>query len=305
MNQSPKRSAMGLITASVVLHKTPPAQLERLLSCIKESTIAPEIYLVDNSPNPADMPCFRLPGVTYIRANKNNGYGAGHNIALRAILDKAQFHFVLNPDIYFAPSELEKMVAFMALDPSIGQLMPKVIYPDGSLQYLCKLLPTPADLFLRRFSFGPLKALTRRQVERFELRHTNYSRVLDVPYLSGCFMLFRISALRQVGLFDERFFMYPEDIDITRRMHAQFRTVFYPEAVIVHDHARESYKSSRALWTHIYNSVRYFNKWGWIWDPQRARFNRDTLRQIMQLSQNGLTIPSGPHDVKENEPSGY
>jgi GT2 family glycosyltransferase len=305
MNQSPKTSATGLITASVVLHKTPPAQLERLLSCIKESTIAPEIYLVDNSPNPAEMPCFHLPGVNYIRANKNNGYGAGHNIALRAILDKAQFHFVLNPDIYFAPSELEKMVAFMALDPSIGQLMPKVIYPDGSLQYLCKLLPTPADLFLRRFSLGPLKALTRRQAERFELRHTNYSRVLDVPYLSGCFMLFRISALRQVGLFDERFFMYPEDIDITRRMHAQFRTVFYPEAVIVHDHARESYKSSRALWTHIYNSVRYFNKWGWIWDPQRARFNRDTLRQIEQLFQNGLPIPSSPRDLKENEPTGY
>jgi len=103
---------------------------------------------------------------------------------------------------------------------------------------------------------------------------------MDIPYLSGCFMLFRVSALRTVGLFDERFFMYPEDIDITRRMHTEYRTVFYPAATIVHDHARESYKSKRALWIHITNLIKYFNKWGWIRDPERSRINRETLRQI-------------------------
>jgi len=66
----------------------------------------------------------------------------------------------------------------------------------------------------------------------------------------------------QIGFFDERFFMYPEDIDITRRMHTEFRTVFYPGATVVHDHARQSYKSMRALWVHLYNLVRYFNKMG-------------------------------------------
>lgn len=95
-------------------------------------------------------------------------------------------------------------------------------------------------------------------------------------------MLFRMSALKQVGLFDERFFMYAEDIDITRRMHARFRTVYYPGATIVHDHARASYRSGRALRTHIVNMIRYFNKWGWIGDRERDQFNRETLIQIEQ-----------------------
>jgi hypothetical protein len=271
------------ITASVVLYNTAESQLVRLIDCIRKSSIAIDTYLVDNSPNPADLPCFHLPGITYIRADTNGGYGAGHNIALRRILDRSKYHFVLNPDIYFGPEEMEKMIGFMNADPAIGQLMPKVVYPDGSLQYLCKLLPGPADLFLRRFGLGPLKKIADSRAQHFELRHTGYDRVMDVPYLSGCFMLFRISALQTVGLFDERFFMYPEDIDITRRMHAQYRTVFYPGAMIVHDHARDSYKSKRALWIHITNLIRYFNKWGWLRDPERGNFNRETLRQIRRL----------------------
>ena len=275
---------MSNVTASVVLYNTPESQLNRLIDCIQKSTIAIDTFLVDNSPNPVDLPCFHRPSITYIRADANRGYGAGHNIALRRILDRSKYHFVLNPDIYFDPEELEKMIGFMDATPAIGHLMPKVVYPDGSLQYLCKLLPTPADLFLRRFAFGPLKKIADSRAELFELRHTGYDKVMDVPYLSGCFMLFRVSALRSVGFFDEQFFMYPEDIDITRRMHAKHRTVFYPGATIVHDHARDSYKSNRALWIHITNLVKYFNKWGWFHDPQRSRFNRETFRQIRQLT---------------------
>lgn len=226
------------------------------------------------------MDSFHLPNITYIKSEQNRGYGAGHNIALRKVLDGSDFHFVLNSDIYFEPMELEKMIQFMGQDPTIGHLMPRVIYPSGQLQYLCKLVPTPADLFLRRFSFTPFRDMTRRRSERFELRFTNYDETMDVPYLSGCFMLFRTAALRRIGIFDERFFMYPEDIDITRRMHAEFRTVFYPRATVIHDHARESYKSARALWVHVYNVAKYFNKWGWFHDPQRSRVNRKILEQL-------------------------
>lgn len=287
---------MCKITASVVLYNTPEAQLTRLLDCIRSSSVHIETYLVDNSPAPRDLPCFHFPRVIYIKANANEGYGAGHNIALRVILDdQAEFHFVLNPDIYFESSELEKMIRYIRQDSTIGQLMPRVTFPDGSLQYLCKLLPTPADLFLRRFSFGPLKKWQEARREIFELRHCGYDRALDIPYLSGCFMLFRTSALRNVGLFDERFFMYPEDIDMTRRMHAEFRTVFFPGATVVHDHAKESYRSFRALRIHVWNSIKYFNKWGWIRDAQRARFNRETMRQI------ALQSTSSSHAALEND----
>lgn len=271
---------MSGITASVVLYRTPAAQVLRLHDCLSRSSMRPDLYIIDNSPEPTTLPFEKVPWITYIHTEANLGYGAGHNIALRRVLDSSEFHFVLNPDICFEAEELEKMMAFMVQHPGVGQLMPRVIYPDGSLQYLCKLIPTPADLFLRRFMVGPLSRLAQKRIERFELRFTGYNLEMNVPYLSGCFMLFRTSVLQNVGLFDERFFMYPEDIDITRRVNACFRTVFFPGATIVHDHARDSYKSNLALWIHMTNLVKYFNKWGWFHDPARSKVNRETLQQF-------------------------
>lgn len=281
----PAVTAAGEITASVVLYNTPESQLTRLLDCLAQSSVPVQTYLIDNSPVSIQFPCMHRPGVFYMRAKSNRGYGAGHNIAIRQILDKAQYHFVLNPDIYFESLEIEKMIRFIQSDPSIGQLMPKVVYPDGRPQYLCKLVPSPADLFLRRFAVGPLTRNADVRTARFELRHTNYDKVMDVPCLSGCFMLFRTSALRRVGLFDERFFMYLEDTDLCRRVHAQFRTVFYPGATAMHDHAKDSYKSVRALLVHVRNAIRYFNKWGWFRDPERSRINRATLQSLQRKSE--------------------
>ena len=96
---------------------------------------------------------------------------------------------------------------------------------------------------------------------------------MNVPYLTGCFMFLRLSALEQVGLFDERYFMYPEDIDLTRRLHTRFLTLYYPYATVIHDHERASYKNLKMLMIHIVNLCRYFNKWGWIFDAERDRFN--------------------------------
>jgi GT2 family glycosyltransferase len=269
-----------MISASIVLYNTPKWQLDRLLDCIWASSVIPRLYLVDNSPVPTDHSVCRDSRVTYLRIGRNLGFGGGHNVALRMALNRSELHFVFNPDIHFGAEELEKMIHFMRQNEHVGQLMPKVLYEDGSIQYLCKLIPTPADLFLRRFAAGPLRSVLRKRMERFELRLSGYDRTTDIPYLSGCFMLFRIESLRRIGLFDERFFMYPEDIDITRRMHAEYRTVFFPGATIVHDHARESYKNRLSMWIHATNLIRYFNKWGWIRDPERSRVNRETLRQF-------------------------
>ena len=120
---------------------------------------------------------------------------------------------------------------------------------------------------------------------RFEMQASDYNKIMDVPYLSGCFMFFRVSALREIGLFDERFFMYPEDIDITRRMHERFRTVFYPEVSVIHNHARQSYVSFKMLKVHIVNIIKYFNKWGWFFDKERKRINNEIMA-------NGIVNPN-------------
>lgn len=266
-----------IITSSVVLYQTEPCQLFRLLDCIHESKIVNKIYLIDNSSVNIDYDFSDYSLVSYIKLNKNIGYGAGHNVAIRLAKQLSDFHFVLNPDIYFEEFMLEMMINRMLEDKSIGQLMPKVLYPNGEIQYLCKLIPTPIDLIFRRFLKGAFKAYITKRTEIFELHFTGYSKEMDVPYLSGCFMLFRVSCLQVVGLFDERFFMYPEDVDITRRMHKKYRTLFYPEASIFHDHAKDSYKSKKMLWIHMVNMIRYFNKWGWIFDSERRDVNKRTL----------------------------
>ena len=157
-------------------------------------------------------------------------------------------------------------------EPQVGSLMPKVLYPDGELQYLCKLLPSPMDVLTRRLL--PKKWFAARNA-RYEMRSSGYNRVMNVPYLSGCFMLLRVEAAAAVGLFDERYFMYPEDMDLTRRLHRHYKTVYYPAVSIIHEHGRASYKSLKMLGIHAINMCRYFNKWGWFCDAERVRFNRN------------------------------
>ena len=269
-----------IITASIVLYQTNPNDLYRLLDCIHESKIINKVYLIDNSIINIDYNLSNYHLVSYIRLNKNIGYGAGHNIAIRFAQKLSTFHFVINPDIYFDALMLEKMVNRMLEDESIGQLMPKVLYPNGEIQYLCKLIPSPFDLIFRRFLKGIFMDYSKKREEIYELRFTNYSSEMNVPYLSGCFMLFRVACFQVIGIFDERFFMYPEDIDITRRMHMKFKTIYYPEAVIFHDYAKDSYKSKKMLWVHMKNMIKYFNKWGWYFDSNRKFINNRVIQSL-------------------------
>jgi len=125
---------------------------------------------------------------------------------------------------------------------------------------------------LRRITFGRLGRESSSNA-RYELRHLDHSRPINAPYLSGCFMLLRTEALTKAGLFDERFFMYPEDIDLTRRIHRDYLTLYYPSETIVHAHRQASYHSLKMLWIHVTNMCRYFNKWGWLCDREREQYN--------------------------------
>jgi hypothetical protein len=107
----------------------------------------------------------------------------------------------------------------------------------------------------------------------FELSNVDTNVVLSVPHLSGCFMLMRKKALLECGVFDERFFLYFEDVDLTRRIHERYQTVYYPHVKITHRHDKGSYKSPRLLFYGIRSAVRYFNKWGWVWDDKRDLAN--------------------------------
>ena len=152
--------------------------------------------------------------------------------------------------------------------------MPKILYPDDQVQYLCKQLPTPFDLIGRRFIPGFLKPVFKKRFDRYETRDRDYNRAMEVPHLSGCFMMLRTGVFETVGLFDERFFMYLEDVDYSRRVHARYKTVYYPGVSVYHQYHKGSYKRWRHLEYHIVSAVKYFNKWGWFFDRQRKAINK-------------------------------
>lgn len=269
------------ITASIVIYQNKPAILNRAIKSFLNTDLTIKLYLIDNSPLAyPEKNSLGDKRIEYIFNNRNIGFGRGHNIALRKLIDNTKYHLILNPDIFFERGVLENLYSFMESHPAIGLIMPKVLSFDESLQYLCRLLPTPYDLILRRFNSKLLKAIFKNSLEKHELKFTQYNRVMQVPYLSGCFMFVRNEAVKKIGLFDERFFMYLEDVDLSRRIGREYKTIYYPQAVIYHGFEKGSYKNSALLWHHIISAVRYFNKWGWFFDKERRRINREAFSQF-------------------------
>ena len=143
--------------------------------------------------------------------NKNNGFGAGHNEIMSHPELMGRYHLVLNPDIHFEPGVIDRLYSYMEDNPDVGNVMPKVTYPNGDLQYLCKLLPTPIDWIGRLII--PIKKVKERINYNFEMHFADYNKTMNVPYLSGCFMFLRKSAIAEIGQFDTHIFMYGEDTD--------------------------------------------------------------------------------------------
>jgi len=274
---------MKNINVSIVLFKNDQDLVKKAIYSCVNSVLINRIYLIDNSPTDILSCLASLDSrIEYIFNNANLGFGKAHNIALkRSIEENIPYHLVLNPDVYFEKGVLEELYKFMETNKDVGIVMPKVLYPDGNIQYLCKLLPTPLDLFGRRFlNFGPFKKIVEKRNEIYELRFTGYDKIMEVPYLSGCFMFIRTEVLKNVGLFDERFFMYLEDTDLSRRIHRVAKTIYYPYVHVYHEYGKGSYKSLKLLYYHIKSAIKYFNKYGWFFDKERKEINKRILKKL-------------------------
>ena len=285
-----------MITASIVTYNNNLLDLEGILRSLLISPVQ-KVWIVDHSDVftglEAELQEYMRKDDVYLQhagrgfqleyiRHDNKGYGSGHNVALRKAMEEgSQYHLVVNPDVWFGAEVIPALWRLMEEDESVAQVMPKVLFLNGSVQYLAKLLPTPLDLFCRFFL--PAKLIKKRN-SRFELKQSGYDKQMNVPYLSGCFMFLRMSALKSEGLFDERYFMYLEDADITRRLHVKYKTLFFPSVSIYHRFSRLSYHNWRMSVVHIVNVVRYFNKWGWFYDRGRRRFNKKLLKELKRLN---------------------
>ncbi len=273
---------MYQLTCSIVLYNTDIQVISQVLNSVLQSKLNLFVYLIDNSSTNKlqnDLKEYLYDErVEYLFNNKNIGFGAAHNIAINKSIDQSAFHLVLNPDIEFSNNVLEEIYDFMLKHNDVGQLLPQVLYKDGSIQKLCKILPTPFNLIGRRFF--PKNKWSKKINDNYQLENFNYDRCLNLPNLSGCFMFLRSEILKKTGGFDTRYFMYMEDLDLTRRIHKISKTLFYPHVSIYHGYEKASYSNPTILKYHINSAIKYFNKWGWFFDKERDEFNKETILKI-------------------------
>lgn len=265
------------ISASIVCYHTPDEELRTCLSSLACERLK-AIYVIDNSRSPStEKTTAEFPKAIYI-PNPNTGFGPAHNIALRkGLAGNMRYHLVLNSDIGFSPETVTKASDYLDEHPDVGALQPEILNTDGSPQYSVRLLPSPLDVFGRRFL--PSFLISARN-NRYLLKDADRRKILPIHYMQGSFMLLRADALKETGLFDERFFMYPEDIDLTRRISRHWKCIYWPDVSVIHNHRQGSYHSWRLLRIHIINMIRYFNKWGWVFDRERRQANRSVLKAI-------------------------
>ena len=267
-----------MICVSIVAFHSSVKELTVLLNRILQSNVD-FVYLVDNSSNDSLRELQKLSDKIIYIYSANLGFGHGHNIAIKKAIELgARYHVVINPDIYWTDHVIETLSNYMDVNQDCGLVVPQILYPNGDIQHLCKLLPTPLNLFGRRFL--PFRGIQGKLDEKFELHASGYDKEMEVPSLSGCFMFMRVDVLKKIGGFDERYFMYAEDLDLCRRIGEVSRTMFYPSVSVYHEYGKGSYKNRKLLKYHICSVIKYFNKWGWFLDRKRVVANRKCLAQF-------------------------
>jgi GT2 family glycosyltransferase len=268
------------IVGSIVLFNTPLDEISRAVDQFFAVPLKSHLCVIDNSPQPIAYD-FKRPDLSYTHPGMNLGYGRAHNIALRAAQGKAAYSLVMNTDIAYAPQAVLHLYEYLQSHPEAGLAAPKMLYPDGSLQYVCRLLPTPRNFFLRRFL--PSSAWAHKANHEYELRFWDHNSEANLPYYQGSFLMLRTALCNQLGGFDERFFMYGEDIDLCRRIYHVATAMYVPEARVIHEYRRFSNSGWRGTWIGIQNNARYFNKWGWFFDADRKRIN-STVMSLLRLT---------------------
>ncbi len=246
----------------------------------------------------AEMVKSKFPQATLIISDRNGGFGYANNLALRWLAEQDElpsegsggeavtlrgsgdgfqppdevpvagsspFRFpcdyilFLNPDTVLPPDALDETVRFLEERPEAGVVGPKVVKPDGSLDLACRRsFPTPASSLFKLTGLSRLFPRSRA-VARYNLTYLSDDETAEVDSVMGAYMLVCARALEEAGLFDERFFMYGEDLDLAYRIKGRGRKVFYYPAVeVLHHKGASSRKQSDRSIREFYRAMHIF-----------------------------------------------
>ncbi|KUJ50604.1 glycosyltransferase [Chryseobacterium sp. JAH] len=268
------------VTASIVLYNTDKKELERIVKNLFDNYKSLILYLIDNSPTDVLKMQFERENIIYIFNPSNPGFGAAHNIALKeALLIGSEYHLVVNPDTYFNEDIISPMIEYMQQNPDVGMMMPRILNEDGTIQNLPKLLPSPYSVLMRKLKKPT--TIYKRFINNYELRFIDENLIYNAPILSGCFTIIKMRVLQELGCYDDKFFMYFEDWDLSRRIHRHYKTIYFPKVSVYHGYHSGANKSRKLFKIFINSAITYFNKWGWFSDRERALINKETLKQFL------------------------
>ncbi|MCL8309092.1 glycosyltransferase [Leptospira interrogans] len=275
------------ITVSIVLYKPNVSILkESLLSLLNSITyqisnasksILYKIEILDNTPQYGEevknivndlekkFSSKNRVKFEYFHFPENLGYGVANN---RSILkSNMEFHLVLNPDIKMIPETLDLCVRYLEEHPGCNAVVPSVWDWESdsnkkrNMQFLVKSYPTVFVLFLRSFAPDILKKVFRKYLDQYDLRDKDWNQIQeDVSLISGCFIFARTKSLKQIRGFDERFFLYFEDFDLSMRLK---RKDYFPKIQIYHKGGNSSKKGFLHVRLFVISAIRFFMKFGW------------------------------------------
>ncbi len=235
------------------------------------------ILLIDNSPQAENRSMLEKikenveatlteAQVDVISGHGNIGFGAGHNLCIERI--ESNFHFVLNSDLLFEQDVVTQALDYLGHGKNSETVLvaPKLTNFDGSIQYGIKSYPSLMVLMLRLIGSDFLSKLFETQLYRYEERaKVALEQEAPAQIISGCFMLFRTSAFKALGGFDERFFLYFEDFDLSLRAHNFGNVVYNPKLSVAHFGGGAGKKGWKHINLFIRSAAIFFRKHGWKW----------------------------------------
>lgn len=286
---------------------------ELLRRCL-ETVLASEgafrfrVVVVDNASDDdsAAMVQRDFSQVELIASPENVGYPRGNNLGLRLLgysgagdvaVDAPRYALLLNPDTELPPSALCRMLRFMDSRPDIGAAGPKLVLSDGSLDLACRRgFPTPMVSF---YHFSRLAKVfpQNRRFARYNMTFADENRDLEVDSVVGAYMQVRKTAIERVGLLDEDFFMYGEDLDWAYRIKQTGYKIWYHSDVAVrHVKRASSSRSSRAQ----------FEFWRAMLIFYRKHYRRQTVLPVHLVILTALLVKGGPQlwqEIRNPTPS--
>ncbi|WP_457952062.1 glycosyltransferase [Lactiplantibacillus pentosus] len=257
---------MSSVSISIVLYNNTAKTVNSLVKNVEKSTknlVDVQLFLVNNSPENEDLTAYlqtfkSTDWIKIIVPETNGGFGAGNNLVLPYL--QSDYHIVMNPDIMISSEhELDKMINYLEENPRVGLLSPLIKFPNGEVQHLLKRKSSVLDMAIR---FLRLPGTERRKAWFVNLPD-GYSHTHKAENVPGSFLVFRTSIFEKIGGFDEKYFLYMEDCDITMKVNQVSNAVFFPEAFVYHEWQRENRKSVKGIYHMLSSMFVYFNKWGW------------------------------------------